>query len=151
PRTSAPTSTSATAGSPPIATRSMRRASGCRPTISTFAITTPSSTAATPRPSASTTPAGTATEPRTREGNRGGSAMAQSFPGMTHARFWAVGIAFIVLMVLVHVAAQLLGAADAGALAAGRPGHTATYYQVVFSIWATILLLTPALCFHIFS
>jgi len=77
--------------------------------------------------------------------------MAQSFPGMTRARFWTVGIAFLVLMVLVHGGAQILGAADAGALAAGRPGHTATYYRVVFSIWATILLLTPALCFHVFS
>jgi hypothetical protein len=78
-------------------------------------------------------------------------AAAQDFPGMVRARFWAVCIVFVVLMVLVHGAAQLLGALDAGAIAAGRPGHTVMYYRVVFSIWATIILLTPALCFHIFS
>jgi hypothetical protein len=40
-----------------------------------------------------------------------------------------------------------------GSIRAVRPGdaHTVDYYRVIFSIWATILLATPALCFHIFS
>src|SRR5262249_11013846 len=29
--------------------------------------------------------------------------------------------------------------------------HTLLYYRVIFTIWATIFLLTPALCFHVFS
>jgi hypothetical protein len=87
-------------------------------------------------------------------------------PTMRRARYIFVGALFLVLMVLVHGGAELQASLDPpgppaeGTVAAlqawltsGLPAvaHTAAYYRVIFSIWATIFLLTPALCFHIFS
>jgi hypothetical protein len=75
---------------------------------------------------------------------------ARYFPGQSRARFWFVFALFVVLMVLAHGGAELRAALDARA-PAGVPRHTVTYYRVIFTIWAAIILLTPALCFHAFS
>ncbi len=71
-------------------------------------------------------------------------------PGQAKARFWFVFALFLVLMLLAHLGAELRAVMDARA-----PGdverHTVLYYRVIHSIWVTILLLTPALCFQVFS
>ena len=70
-------------------------------------------------------------------------------PTVRRARYIFVGVLFLVLMAIVHGGAELqawLDTKDAPAEA-----HSVAYYRVIFSIWATILLVTPALCFHIFS
>ena len=69
-------------------------------------------------------------------------------PGLIRGRYWFVFALFVVLMAIAHGAAELKATMDARALS---PGHTVVYYRVVFTVWATILLLTPALCFHAFS
>ena len=56
----------------------------------------------------------------------------------------------VVLMALAHGGAELRGWLDARS-APAVPDHTVLYYRVIFTIWAAILLLTPALCFHVFS
>ncbi len=76
--------------------------------------------------------------------------ISNDFPGQARARFWFVFALFIFLMALAHGGAELKGWLDAHATA-GTEVHTVLYYRVVFSIWATIFLLTPALCFHVFS
>jgi hypothetical protein len=77
---------------------------------------------------------------------------AQELPGVARARFWFVFVVFLVLMGLAHGGAELKVLLDARAAAPGRlPAHTIVYYRVIFTIWVTIVLLTPALCFHIFS
>ena len=62
-------------------------------------------------------------------------------------RLLYVGILSALLIALAHVVAMQT------AWYVGRSGspavHTATYYHVIFSIWATAILLTPALCFYI--
>jgi|HubBroStandDraft_5_1064220.scaffolds.fasta_scaffold00205_5 hypothetical protein len=76
--------------------------------------------------------------------------ISNEFPGQPRARFWFVFWLFLFLMALAHGAAELKGYLDAHQ----PPGllvHTVLYYRVVFTIWATIFLLTPALCFHVFS
>ena len=66
----------------------------------------------------------------------------------SRARFWFVGVLFFVLMALTHGGAEL----KAWLEPAHRAGLTrVVHYRVIFTIWATIILLTPALCFHIFS
>jgi len=67
------------------------------------------------------------------------------------ARFWFVFVLFVVLMALAHGAAELQALRDARSTVPGHTVHTVVYYCVIFTIWATILLLTPALCFHVFS
>ncbi len=69
-------------------------------------------------------------------------------PSQSRARFWFVCALFVVLMVLAHAAAELQAWLDARA---PGPGHSVVHYRVVFTIWATVVLLTPALCFHVFS
>src|SRR5215468_11212574 len=76
--------------------------------------------------------------------------ISNDFPGQSRARFWFVFALFVFLMVLAHGAAELKGSLD-GHAAPGTEVHTVLYYRVIFSIWATIFLLTPALCFHVFS
>jgi len=68
----------------------------------------------------------------------------------THAKYWFVFALFVVLMALAHGGAELQGWLDSRA-AAGLTVHTVLYYRVIFTIWATLLLLTPALCFHVFT
>src|SRR5580704_7932812 len=70
-------------------------------------------------------------------------------PTVRRARYIFVAALFLVLMVLAHGGAELRAWLDSRGPAAAA--HTAAYYRVIFSIWATIFLLTPALCFHIFS
>jgi hypothetical protein len=70
-------------------------------------------------------------------------------PTVRRARYWFVFALFLVLMALAHGAAELKAWQDArGPAAAAR---SVDYYRVIFTIWATIALLTPALCFHVFS
>ena len=70
-------------------------------------------------------------------------------PGQSRARLWFVCALFVVLMLLAHGGAELRGWLDARA---GAPvPHTVLYYRVVLTIWAAIVLLIPALCFHVFS
>jgi len=71
-------------------------------------------------------------------------------PGQSRAKFWFVFALFVVLMALAHGGAELRGWLDARS-APAVPDHTVLYYRVIFTIWAAILLLTPALCFHVFS
>jgi len=70
-------------------------------------------------------------------------------PSLARARFWFAGVLFFVLMALTHGGAELkawLDSREPPAMA-----HTVVHYRVIFTIWATIILLTPALCFHILS
>jgi hypothetical protein len=66
------------------------------------------------------------------------------FPVIARARYWFVFGLFLVLMAVVHVGAML-------AARSPNAAHSVDYYRTVFSIWATVILVTPALCFHIFS
>jgi hypothetical protein len=68
---------------------------------------------------------------------------------VTRARFIFVGVVFLVLVVLAHGGAYLKAWLDLRGPAADA--HTAAYYKVIFTIWATVVLITPALCFQIFS
>ena len=70
-------------------------------------------------------------------------------PIVTRARFIFVGVVFLVLMALAHGGAYLKAWLDLRGPAADA--HTAAYYTVIFTIWATVVLVTPALCFQIFS
>src|SRR5206468_2066073 len=74
---------------------------------------------------------------------------ARESQGEARARFWFVFALFLVLMALAHGGAELKAWLDARA--PGTTGHTVVYYRAIFTIWATIVLLTPALCFYIFS
>jgi Animal haem peroxidase len=74
---------------------------------------------------------------------------AHESQGEARARFWFVFALFLVLMALAHGGAELKAWLDARA--PGTTGHTVVYYRAIFTIWATIVLLTPALCFYIFS
>jgi hypothetical protein len=74
----------------------------------------------------------------------------KEFPGQSRARFWFVFALFILLMGLAYSGAELQARLDAHA-APGLPVHTLLYYRVIFTIWVSIILLTPALCFHVFS
>ena len=69
--------------------------------------------------------------------------------GQSRARFWFVFALFILLMGLAYSGAELQARLDAHA-APGLPVHTLLYYRVIFTIWVSIILLTPALCFHVF-
>jgi len=73
-----------------------------------------------------------------------GESSAQS-----HTKFWFVCALFVLLMALAHGGAELQGKLHPRAV--GAPMHTVLYYHVVYTIWATIFLLTPALCFYILS
>ncbi len=70
-------------------------------------------------------------------------------PGQSRAKFWFVFALFVVLMALAHGGAELRGWLDARS-APAVPDHTVLYYRVIFTIWAAILLLTPALCLRSF-
>jgi hypothetical protein len=76
--------------------------------------------------------------------------ISDDFPGQSRARFWFVFWLFLFLMALAHGAAEFQGWLDARQ-PPGLPMHTVLYYRAIFTIWAAILLLTPALCFHVFS
>jgi hypothetical protein len=71
-------------------------------------------------------------------------------PGEARSRYWFVFALFLVLMALAHGGAELRAMLDARA-AGDVERHTALYSRVIHTIWVTIILLTPALCFHIFS
>ena len=75
---------------------------------------------------------------------------AKESPGQSRAKFWFVFALFLLLMALAHGGAALQARLDAHA-APGLPVHTLLYYRVIFTIWVTMFLLTPALCFHVFS
>jgi len=64
--------------------------------------------------------------------------------GQPRARFWFVCVVFLLLMGLAYGGAELR-------VRLGTPVHTVLYYRVIFTIWASALFLTPALCFHVFS
>ena len=70
-------------------------------------------------------------------------------PALSRARYWFVFVLFLVLMALAHGAAELQAWLDARGPT--PPVHTVVHYRVIFTIWVTVVLLTPALCFHIFS
>ena len=76
--------------------------------------------------------------------------ISNDFPGQSRARFWFVFALFVALMIAAHAGAELRGWLDAHQ-APGLPVHTVLYYRVILTVWAAILLLTPALCFHVFS
>ena len=74
------------------------------------------------------------------------TAMAEC-PMTTGVRYCRVALLSVLLIVLAHVVAG--DGARYAAIGGPAPGHTVTYYRVVFTIWATAILLTPALCFFI--
>src|SRR5215470_12100564 len=76
--------------------------------------------------------------------------ISTNFPGQARARFWFVFWLFLFLMALAHGGAELRGWLDAHQTP-GLPVHTVLYYRVVFTIWVALVLLTPAVCFHVFS
>jgi len=63
------------------------------------------------------------------------------------ARFIRVAILSGLLIGLAHLIAE--DGARYAAIGGPAPGHTLTHYRVIFTIWATAILLTPALCFFI--
>jgi hypothetical protein len=65
------------------------------------------------------------------------------FQGSQSSIFWTVSFLFVLVMALSHGAAFLA--------AQQTKNHDVFYFFVIFTIWACIFLLTPALCFHIFS
>jgi Animal haem peroxidase len=67
-------------------------------------------------------------------------------PRLARARFWFAFALFLLLMALAHGAAQLN-------LMPVRHDKAASIdlQRVIFTIWVAIALLTPALCFHVFS
>src|SRR5262249_13565206 len=67
-------------------------------------------------------------------------------PTQARARYLFVGLLFLVLMALAHGAAQLNLIPVRHGLAA-----SVNLQRVIFTIWVTIALLTPALAFHVFS
>ena len=70
-------------------------------------------------------------------------------PTVTRARYLFVAVLFLVLMGIAHGAAELQGWLDSRGPAVS--GHSVDYYRVIFTLWAAVILVTPALCFHIFS
>ena len=70
-------------------------------------------------------------------------------PVVRRARYLFVGVLYVVLMLVVYGAAALQGWLDHTTPSA-EP-HSVENYRTIFSIWATIVLVTPALCFHVFS
>jgi hypothetical protein len=70
-------------------------------------------------------------------------------PALSRARYLFVFALFLVLMALAHGAAELQAWLDARGPT--PPVHTVVHYRVISTIWVTVVLLTPALCFHIFS
>jgi len=70
-------------------------------------------------------------------------------PTVARARYLFVGLLFLVLMVLAHGGAELKAWLDTRGPAASA--HSVDYYRTVFTILAAVALVTPALCFHIFS
>ena len=71
----------------------------------------------------------------------------QDSPNQARAKFGVVLVAFLLLMALAHGAAELNGAPQPG-----HPGlDPVTHYRVIFTIWVTFALLTPALCLYILS
>jgi hypothetical protein len=72
----------------------------------------------------------------------------QKFPRISRTGFWAVFALFLALMGLAHGGAELMVPPDSRGEAAIE---TIVHYRVIFTIWATVVLLTPALCFFIFS
>src|SRR5438128_694533 len=137
---------SATVGSQLTAMRSTRQVYGCRRTTWICGTTTLCSMVATPRPSMSTSSGGTPKCVAVAVNRRGASDMdsPKEPSGRSRAKFWFVFALFLLLMVLAHGGAELK-------VRLGTPVHTVLYYRVIFTIWACILLLTPALCFHVFS
>jgi Animal haem peroxidase len=71
-------------------------------------------------------------------------------PGQSRAKFWFVFALFLVLMAIAHISAELQARLGAHATQ-GLPALAALDYRAIFTIWASILLLAPALCFHVFS
>jgi hypothetical protein len=71
------------------------------------------------------------------------SALEES-PAVRRQKYGFVLALFLLLMVLAHAAAELMGAIAPG-------GHTVVHHRVVLTIWVTLILLTPALCFHVLA
>jgi hypothetical protein len=71
-------------------------------------------------------------------------------PSQSRAKYWFVLLLFVVLIALAHGLAELAEYRDQH-LPRGAPVHSILYYRVILTIWATLLLVTPALCFHVFS
>ena len=68
---------------------------------------------------------------------------------MARARVLFVAALFIVLMIAVYAGAYLKVWLDARNGVANP--HSFAYDIVIFTIWASVIMVTPALCFHIFS
>jgi hypothetical protein len=70
-------------------------------------------------------------------------------PTVARARLLFVGVLFVVLIAIAHGGAELKAWLDARGPAASV--HSVDFYRVIFTIWVAVVLVTPALCFHIFS
>ena len=70
-------------------------------------------------------------------------------PGQSRTKVWFVFSLFLFLMALAHGVAELHAWMDARG-GTGLLGHSALHYRVIYTIWVSIFLLTPALCFHVF-
>jgi hypothetical protein len=68
---------------------------------------------------------------------------------VTRARYLFVGLVFLVLMGIAHGGAELKAWLDTRGPAVSS--HSVDYYRVIFTLWSAVVLVTPALCFHIFS
>src|SRR5262252_4759478 len=67
---------------------------------------------------------------------------------------WFACVVFIVLMAAAHGGAELISLRDSHNAEPGMVGQRAAsviHYRSLLTIWATILLLAPALCLHVFS
>jgi len=70
-------------------------------------------------------------------------------PSATRARYLFVAALFLVLMGIAHGGAELAGWLDARGPA--LLAHSTDYHRVIFTLWVAVVLVTPALCFHIYS
>ena len=73
---------------------------------------------------------------------------------MARARTWFVLALFVLVVALAHGGAALMAWLEArlsGTGPAARAPRGVDDYRVVFTLWATVVLLTPALCFYLFS
>jgi len=75
--------------------------------------------------------------------------VSPELPSVGRARFLFVAVMFLVLMGIAHGGAELRAWLDIRGPAVSS--HSVDYYRVIFTLWAAVILVTPALCFHIFS
>lgn len=68
----------------------------------------------------------------------------------SRSKFWFAFALFLLLIALAHISAELQSRFKSHAVE-GIPALSVLDYRAIFTIWVSIILLTPALCFRLFS